>query len=323
MGGRIMSKQKFEIFWDKYGTLCILLVLFVGFTVGAPKYFPRPNNVILVILQSTVYILLAFGEFFAILLAGIDLSVGSVACFAGIIVAELSLLNIPAPICVLAGLLAAAHLGFCNGLIDDALDIHPFIVTLGTNTIFRGVSLVITGGNPVFNLPGWVKKMSSNVGFLPIPVILVIACTLLLYFFTKKTVAGRNLYALGGNKQAAWYSGINTNNYTVVAHILSSLFAGLGGIVMLSRIGAAEPTAGDGYETFAIAACVIGGESMFGGKGKITGAVLGGIIIGMITNGLTIMKVSSFWQKFVMGALIIGSGALEKVISNQANKQSK
>ena len=131
---------------------------------------------------------------------------------------------------------------------------------------------------------------------------------------------GRNLFALGGNKQSAWYSGINTKRYTLLAHTLSSLLAGMGGIIMLARIGAAEPTAGDGYETYAIAACIIGGASLFGGKGKIVGVILGGITIGTINNGLNIMNVSSFWQKIVMGLLIIGSVALEKFVSNQAKK---
>ncbi len=318
-----MTKERFKTFWDKFGTLCILIILFLGFSMGAPKFFPKPSNLMQVFLQSTIYILLAFGEFFAILLAGIDLSVGSVACLSGIVVAELSLKNIPAPFCIIIGLAVACILGLINGLLINALDLHPFIVTLGTNTIFRGVCLVMTDGNPVFNLPQWVKGMADNANVIPKPVIYAAVIALILYFLTTQTVAGRNLYALGGNKQAAWYSGINTKSYTLFAHILASLLAGFGGIVMLARIGAAEPSAGDGYETFAIAACIIGGASLFGGKGRIVGVILGGITIGTINNGLTIMKVSSFWQKIVMGVLIIASVALDRLISNQAKKQPK
>lgn len=292
-----MAKEKFKNFWDKFGTLCILIVLFLGFSAGAPNFFPKPLNLMQVFLQSAVYILLAFGEFFAILLAGIDLSVGSVACLSGIVVAELSLKAVPASLAIIIGLVVAGILGLINGLLINALDLHPFIVTLGTNTIYRGICLVMTDGNPIFNLPLWVKGMAENVSIIPKPVIYVAIIALILFFLTTKTVAGRNLYALGGNKQAAWYSGINTKTYTLLAHILASLLAGFGGIVMLARIGAAEPSAGDGYETFAIAACIIGGASLFGGRGRIVGVILGGITIGTITNGLTLMKVSSFWQK--------------------------
>lgn len=313
-----MSKAKFQRFWEKFGTLCILILMFIAFSIGSPQFFPTPSNLIQCLLQSAVYTLLAFGEFFAILLAGIDLSVGSVACFTGVVIAKLSLLGWNPVLCIFVGLLGAVIMGALNGALINALDLHPFVVTLGTNTIFRGVALVMTGGNPVYNLPKWVKRMASYVGPIPIPVIVAGVLAVVLVFFTVKTVAGRNLYALGGNKQSAWYSGINTKRYTLLAHCLASLLAGIAGVVMLARVGAAEPTAGDGYETYAIASCIIGGTSFFGGKGRIVGVILGGITIGTIFNGLNIMNVSSFWQKIVMGALIIGSVALEKFISNTA-----
>lgn len=315
-----MTKERFQSLWEKFGTLCILICMFLAFSIASPKYFPQPSNLLQCLLQSTVYIFLAFGEFFAILLGGIDLSVGSVACFSGILVAELSLTGWNPVICVLAGLAGAILLGMINGALINALDLHPFVVTLGTNTIFRGICLVVTGGNPVFNLPKWVKSLSTYIWMIPKPVIYAAVFEVILVFFTTKTVAGRNLFALGGNKQAAWYSGINTKKYTLLAHMLSSALAGAGGIIMLARIGAAEPTAGEGYETYAIAACIIGGASLFGGKGKILGVILGGITIGTINNGLNIMNVSAFWQKIVMGLLIIGSVALEKFISNQVKK---
>jgi len=315
-----MNKVKFQRFWERFGTLCILILLFIAFSFGSPKYFPTPSNLIQCLLQSAVYMILAFGEFFTILLAGIDLSVGSVACFTGVVVANLSISNVPPAVALIVGILGAIAMGAINGFLINSLDLHPFVVTLGTNTIFRGISLVMTGGNPIFNLPRWVKDLAGYIGMIPIPVITASVLAIILIFFTTKTVAGRNLYALGGNKLSAWYSGINTHKYTLLAHILSSLLAGIAGIVMLARVGAAEPTAGDGYETYAIASCIIGGTSFFGGKGKIVGVILGGITIGTIFNGLNIMNVSSFWQKIVMGALIIGSVALERFVSNTANK---
>ena len=207
-------------------------------------------------------------------------------------------------------------LGAVNGLLINALDLHPFVVTLGTNTIFRGVTLVISKGSPIFGLPASFKGISGYVLGFPIPFIFALVMSAILIWFTNQTVVARNLYALGGNKQAAWYSGINTRNFTLFAHMLASFLAGVAGVIMTSRVGAAEPTAGEGYETYAIASCIIGGTSFFGGKGKIFGVLLGGLTIGTITNGLNILNVSSYWQKVVMGALIIASVALEKLVGS-------
>ena len=308
-------KKFFEI--REASILLIFIAFCVVMTIASP-FFLTQSNLTATILGAACNMFLVTAMTVILACGGIDLSVGSVACFTGVVIAKLALAGVPSVICVFVGLLGAMAMGTINGLLINALDLHPFVVTLGTNTIYRGISLVITGGNPVFNLPQWVKKMASYIGPIPIPVILAAILAVILVFFTTRTVAGRNLYALGGNKMSAWYSGIDTKKYTLLAHILASLLAGIGGTVMLARVGAAEPTAGDGYETYAIASCIIGGTSFFGGKGRTVGVVLGGITIGTIFNVLNILGVSSFWQKIVMGALIIGSVALEKAVSNTA-----
>ena len=311
-----MTRAKFKSFWDKFGTLSILILIMICLSIASPKYFMTLDNIKQIGLQSTVYILLAFGEFFAILLAGIDLSVGSVAALVGTFIAMMLKANVPVPLAILIGLLISLVLGAVNGLLINALDLHPFVVTLGTNTIFRGVTLVISKGSPIFGLPASFKGISGYVLGFPIPFIFALVMSAMLIWFTNQTVVARNLYALGGNKQAAWYSGINTRNFTLFAHMLASFLAGVAGVIMTSRVGAAEPTAGEGYETYAIASCIIGGTSFFGGKGKIFGVLLGGLTIGTITNGLNILNVSSYWQKVVMGALIIASVALEKLVGS-------
>lgn len=311
-----MTRTKFKSFWDKFGTLSILILIMLCLSIASPKYFMTLDNIKQIGLQSTVYILLAFGEFFAILLAGIDLSVGSVAALVGTFIAMMLKANVPVAVAILVGLLIALVLGAINGLLINALDLHPFVVTLGTNTIFRGITLVISKGSPIFGLPASFKGISGYVLGFPIPFIFALVMSAILIWFTNQTVVARNLYALGGNKQAAWYSGINTRNFTLFAHMLSSFLAGVAGVIMTSRVGAAEPTAGEGYETYAIASCIIGGTSFFGGKGKIFGVLLGGLTIGTITNGLNILNVSSYWQKVVMGALIIASVALEKLVGS-------
>jgi len=315
-----MSREQFRSFWDKFGTLSILVFILGCFSAASTQYFFSVNNFMQIGLQSTIYTILAFGEFFAILLAGIDLSVGSVAAFTGAITAILLNAGVPVPIAILIGFMSGMMLGMFNGTLINMLKLHPFVVTLGTNTIFRGITLVICDGKPIFGLPRAFKSLSSYFFGFPIPFFIVLGLALVLIWFTKNTVAARNLYALGGNKQAAWYSGINTQKFTLLAHTLSSSLAGLAGIIMASRVGAAEPTAGEGYETYAIAACIIGGTSFFGGKGKPFGVLLGGILIGTIFNGLSILNVSSYYQRIALGALIIFALALEKIVSNVSSK---
>ena len=158
-----MTRAKFKSFWDKFGTLSILILIMICLSIASPKYFMTPDNVKQIGLQSTVYILLAFGEFFAILLAGIDLSVGSVAALVGTFIAMMLKANVPVPAAILAGLLISLVLGAVNGVLINALDLHPFVVTLGTNTIFRGVTLVISKGSPIFGLPASFKGNSFHL----------------------------------------------------------------------------------------------------------------------------------------------------------------
>ena len=240
-----MTKAKFKSFWDKFGTLTILIFMMACLSIASPKYFLTLDNFKQIGLQSTVYILLAFGEFFAILLAGIDLSVGSVAALTGTFIALMLKAEVPVAVAILVGLLISIVFGIVNGALINALDLHPFVVTLGTNTIFRGITLVISKGSPIYGLPASFKNLSSYVAGFPIPLIFALVMTVILVWFTNNTVAARNLYALGGNKQSAWYSGINTQRYTLFAHILASFLAGIAGVIMTSRVGAAEPTAGD------------------------------------------------------------------------------
>ena len=317
------NRLTFGTYWERFGTLSILLLILIGFSIASPSYFLTVNNIKQIGMQSTIYTVLAFGEFFAILLAGIDLSVGSVAAFCGAVCAKLLLAGCPVPLAVVIGILTGLVMGAVNGTLINLLQLHPFVVTLGTNTIFRGIALVMCDGKPVFGLPQGFKAIALYVGGFPIPFLIVLVMAVILIWFTKYTVAARNMYALGGNKQSAWDSGINTRKYTLRAHTLSSTFASMAGIIMTARVGAAEPTAGDGYETYAIAACIIGGTSFFGGKGKPFGVLPGGILIGTIFTGLSILNVSSFYQKIALGSLIIFALALEKIVSNISAKTEK
>jgi len=314
--------ENFKKYWDRFGTLGMLLVIGIGLSIASPRFFLTVNNITQIGVQSTIFLLLALGVFFAILIAGIDLSVGAIAGLTGMLTAMMMTSGVSVPLALLLGLVFSICFGAINGMLINITELHPFVITLGTQAIFRGVTLIISDGRPVFNLPQSFRGIAGFVGGIPIPIIITGVIAIILAFFTKHTVLGRNIYALGGNKQSAWYSGINIKKHTLIVHSISGLMAGFAGIVMTARIGAAEPLAGQGLETFAIAACIIGGTSFFGGKGKIFGVVMGGLIIATISNGLNILNVPSFWQQVVMGSLIIGAVALDKLIGGAAGKKA-
>ena len=312
------DKLSFNVIWQKYGTFGILIILLIALAILRPNYFFSTSTLTQVLAQSSVNILIALGEFFAILIAGIDLSVGSVVALTGMITAQLMVAGVNPIAAVLLGILLGAALGFINGFLINVTGLHPFIITLGTQAIFRGVTLIISNSSAVFGFPrSFTTFISKSFFSIPIVAVIAIAVALILAFMTKKTKVGRNIYALGGNKESAWYSGINVKRHTLVVFIISGICAGIAGVVLLGRVGSAEPAAATGFETYAIAASIIGGTSFFGGKGKIFGVVMGGLIIGVINFGMNILSVSSNLQQVVMGALIIGSVALDTFVARK------
>lgn len=310
------TKPSFGTLWQKYGTIGIFLLLLVILMIAKPSSIFNADSIPQILKQSAVNILLALGEFFAILIAGIDLSVGAVAGLVGMLTAKMMVAGVPLPVAIIGGILLGTLIGMCNGLLVNQTGLHPFIVTLGTQNIFLGLMLVISDSRNIFGFPvSFSKTMSSSVLFLPVPVIIALVVAVFCWFFTTKCKAGRNIYALGGNEDAAWYSGVNVKLHKLIVFMISGTCAGIAGIVLLGRVGAAAPTAGTGYETYAIAASIIGGTSFMGGKGKIPGVVIGGLIIGLINYGMTALTIPSSYQKIVMGALIIISVAIDHFVA--------
>ncbi|WP_051188172.1 D-allose ABC transporter permease [Brevibacillus thermoruber] len=309
--------RNFHVMWSKYGTFGILILLVLVLGLLSPEYFLTANNLTQVMLQSAITILVGCGEFFTILIAGIDLSVGSMMALTGMVTAKLMLAGMPIALAILlGGVIVGALLGAINGFLVNKTGLHPFIVTLGTLSVYRGITLIISDARPVFGLPQEFKEgIAGWIWKIPIPVIIAIGIALLLTFVTDKTKMGRNIYALGGNSQAAWFSGINIQLHTLMVFVISGICSGIAGVVMTARLGAAEPLAGNGFETIAIASAIIGGTSFFGGKGKIFGVVMGGLIIGVISNGLNILNVPTYYQQIVMGSLIILAVFVDKLFS--------
>lgn len=312
-----MARARLGRFWDSYSTLCILLLIILLFSILSPRYFLRQDNLVQVVLQSSITILTALGEFFPILIAGIDLSVGSVLALSGIVTGKLLVAGLDPVLAILVGgLLVGLVLGGINGLLVNFTGLHPFIITLGTNAIFRGATLIVSGASPVFGFPySFTDTLAGAVWIVPVPVIIALAMAALLWFVTAKTRLGRNIYAVGGNKEAAFFSGIDVRLHTLVVFMISGVCAGLAGVLSTARLGAAEPAAGTGFETFAIASAIIGGTSFFGGKGRIPSVVVGGLIIGTINNGLNLLHVPTFFQLVVMGSLIIIAVSLDRLLA--------
>src|SRR5271166_1271281 len=311
-----MNRKQLATFWDQYGTLCILVIIVIFFSALSPAVFTKPDNIVQICVQSAITILIALGEFFAILIAGIDLSVGSVLALTGMTTAKLMVAGVhPVFAVLLGGVVVGLALGAINGVLVNFTGLHPFIITLGTNAIFRGVTLIISGANPVFGFSyDFINALTGSIFFVPAPVMLALAVALFLWFVTAKTRLGRNIYALGGNRDAAYFSGIDVKLHTLIVFMISGVCAGLAGVLSTARLGAAEPAAGQGFETFAIASAIIGGTSFFGGKGRIPSVGVGGLIIGTISNGLNMLQIQTFYQLVEMGSLIIAAVTLDRLI---------
>ncbi|MFM0738803.1 D-allose ABC transporter permease [Paraburkholderia xenovorans] len=317
--GEPRIRRDFAAIWQTYGTLGILFLLFVLCSVASPEYFLTRENLLQVLLQSSVMVLLACGVFFTILIAGIDLSIGSAMALSGMVMAKLMVAGMPFWIAILVGGLGTGVvLGLVNGALVNLTQLHPFIITLGTAAIYRGVTLIISDSRSVFGFDrAFVNIVAGRIVGIPVPILIAAVVAGFLFFMTRFTKLGRNIYALGGNAQAAFYSGISVKLHTLVVFVISGACAGIAGIVITARTGAAEPNAGVGFETFAIASAIIGGTSFFGGRGQVTGVVIGGLIIGVINNILNLLNVESYYQQIVMGALIIAAVTVDKLFTRK------
>lgn len=283
----------------------IALCIFLTF---ASDSFLDMGNITNVLRQVCINGLLAFGMTCVMISGGIDLSVGSVVAASGVLVVLLISHGYPIIAAVLIAVLSGAVFGFFNGYIITKTGMHPFVVTLASQTIIRGLSYVITNGQPLQSNNNTFNNIGN--GFLaniPIPVIIVLFIIIILSVILNKTIFGRHVYAIGGNRDAAKYSGINTKKTELRVYIMSAMLAAVAGIILAARMYSGQPTVGEGYEGDAIAAAVLGGTSFNGGIGSIGGTIIGVLVIGVLNNGLNLLQVSFYWQLVVKGFVIIGA----------------
>ena len=300
----------------KYKSLVGLLALIAIVSVLSPSFLST-KNIFNILRQTSVNGIIAAGMTFVILTGGIDLSVGSILAISGAICASILVNGQNIVIAVLAALLVGAMVGFLNGFIITKGKLQPFIATLATMTILRGLTLVYTDGKPITLGSGDLALNFGQIGGgkilgIPTPALIMILVFLVCAYVLKNTKMGRYTYALGSNEEATKLSGLNTDKIKIAVYTLSGILASIAGIIITSRLFSAQPTAGDGYELDAIAAVVLGGTSLTGGKGKISGTIIGALIIGVLSNALNILDVSSYYQMMVKGAVILIAVLLDR-----------
>ena len=291
----------------KSGSLIGLVVLFVVIAC-LNSSFIDPGNLKNLLRQVSINALISFGMTFVILTGGIDLSVGSILALSSALMGSFIVGGLDPIFGIVLACLIGAALGAVNGLVITCGKVAPFIATLATMTIFRGMTLVYTNGNPISGLTENEAFLNFGQGYfleLPVPAVMMLIMFGILYFILHKTPLGRKTYAVGGNEKVSYIAGIKINRIKIFAYTITGMLCGMAGAILTSRLNSAQPTAGTGYELDAIAAVVLGGTSLSGGKGRIVGTLVGALIIGTLNNGLNILNVSSFYQQVVKGIVIL------------------
>lgn len=301
------NKKKITDHVQDLGALIALLLLVIGISIISPE-FRTGSNFLSLLRQSSINGLIAFGMTCVILTDAIDLSVGSVLALSTVLYAGMISSGVPAGAAMLLALLIGTALGAVSGLLVTKGRLQAFIATLITMTVYRGATMIFTGGKPISNLgDSFVLKLvgRGNLFGIPIPVILLVLIFIGFYFLLNKTTFGRAVYATGSNWKCAKLAGININKTKIIVYAISGFMSALAGLILLSRLGSAQPTLGAGYELDAIAAVALGGTSMSGGRGKIYGTLIGVLIIAVLNNGLNILGVSSYYQDVIKGFVIL------------------
>lgn len=290
----------------EFAMLIILIVIVAILSILSPK-FAEFGNFINIFKQTAINGILATGMAMVILTGGFDLSVGSTVGLSGVVAALLAQGNYPIYVPIIAAIVIGALAGLFNGALVAYLSIPAFVVTLGSQSIIRGLAYVISGGRPVFGVSKAYENLAGGklFGVVPYLVIYLIIIVLVVGFILTKTVYGRRVYAVGGNAEAAKVSGINVKKIQMSTFMIAGLLAGVAGMLLTSRTVSGTPQTGEGYELDAIAACVIGGFSMNGGSGKWYGIIIGALILSVLANGLDILGIKSFYQLILKGTVVI------------------
>jgi ribose/xylose/arabinose/galactoside ABC-type transport system permease subunit len=306
------NSQNIKSYINKVSPILPLIILIVYLAIASREFF-SVDNFLNIAKQSSVMGILAIGQTLVIIIAGIDLAVGSVMALTGCLIAvAIMSFGMPPLVAVIFGIVIGIVTGTLIGLVITKAKVQDFIATLGFLTAVGGVALLLTDGLPISGLPeGLLFIGDGTVYGIPIAFVVFLLVALLGGVILNKTIFGRNIYAIGGNREAAWVSGINVDFTKILVYAFSGFCASIASIVMLGRINSANALMGDGMELLSISAVVLGGTSLFGGTGSIAGTIIGVITMGVLSNGLDFLDISAFWQKVILGLVIIGVVAMD------------
>jgi ribose/xylose/arabinose/galactoside ABC-type transport system permease subunit len=310
------KRLNFTMTMREYGIYFVLVLLVIAFSIATPR-FATSSNLVLILLQVSVTGIMSIGMLFVLLTSGIDLSVGSVLAVAGMLSGIFAQM-VPSPTNVLAALMVPVVVGLFCGLFNGTIvawgKVPALIVTLGTLYAYRGF-IIWYRVNPIYDLQPWYRVIGQNsIGPIPIPVVVFFLVSLVAFIILNQTLFGRYVYAVGGNESAARAAGINVPLVKLGVYSISGLLCGLAGLVFTSRLGAAQATSGQGFEMIAIASVVVGGASLFGGRGTVGKTLVGALIIQVLSNGLVMLNVPSTIQQIIIGMIIIGAVGMDNLL---------
>ncbi|MFL5172660.1 MAG: ABC transporter permease [Microvirga sp.] len=294
------------------GTLLGLIVIVAVFAALTPNFLTE-RNLVNILQQSSINACVALGMTLVIIGGGIDLSVGPTAAMSAVLAAALMAAGVPIALAIPAAILFGATAGAMNGMLVAFGGLQPFIVTLGTLSLYRACALIYTGGNPIFGIPPAFRTLfNSSVFGIPNPVVIVAVLALVVWIVLNKTPLGEYFLAVGGNEEASHIAGVPVAGTKIATYTISGALAAVASLILVGRLGAADPTMGNLWELDAIAAAAIGGASLMGGKGSIVGTLLGAIILGSLRNGLTLLNVQAFYQLLATGIIILVAMLLDR-----------
>jgi len=294
--------------------LFVLIAIIVAFSILSPQFL-KVSNFITVLRQVSILAIVSVGMTVVLISGGIDLSVGSMVSVVSVLTSMATVnLNLPIGIAITIGLILGMGMGFLNGMMITTTGMPPMIGTLATQLVFRGLGFIVCGGASIYHLPEGFKVFGQGyVGAIPVPVIIMIVILLIFAFVLGRTFIGRYFYAVGSNAEATRLCGLDIKKVQVLAYTICGLLSAVGGMIMTSRVNSGQPKAGDGYEMDVLTACVVGGISINGGEGKIRHIVVGVLIIGILSNGLTIIGVSEYWQQVAKGLILAAAVAFDAI----------
>ncbi len=315
-----MDGDKFRMFMGKYGIGVILVLMMVFISFMEPS-FRSASNMINVATQVSINAMIAYGMCLAITTEGIDLSVGAQLALVSCILGQLiSNKGWSIPLAILAAVLVSTLWGVINGLLISKFNMFPFVVTLSTQLIIRGLAQLISGGQAIPITDAAFKKIySTKIAAVPFPILVLILVTVLMYLLLHWTKLGRYIFAVGDNMNAAIASGVSVIKTKTAVYAISGFLAGIAGVIFTAKTASAQSNIGIGYETDAVAACVLGGTSFAGGVATIPGVLMGIFIIGFIYNGMNLIGIDSYYQSMTKGAVIIGAVLLDMVMNKKTN----